>query len=272
MRKRKSGFTLIEISIALVIIGLLIGGILVAQSIIENAQIQKFGKQISSYDVAISNFDTKFGGMPGDNPKIRGDICDDPAGCDSTAPLDSDGYIEGAYQYCDQYAGEAAAAWNVLSVTESLGKESYSYPTRAAPVIAGESVPMATMGNKGHILLLSGRRNNVPAPEYYPVTDNFYWVGVLSNEVFASGPNSWISLTDEGTTANFSAKQAMAIDAKYDDSNARTGIVGAMGYGPRAAYPLNDCASGDPPYAYNPASTVAYPCSLAIKVFGFAGR
>jgi prepilin-type N-terminal cleavage/methylation domain-containing protein len=64
--KKKKGFTLVELSIVLVIIGLLIGGILVGQSLIESAKIKAVIKQISQYDIAMSTFITKYNQLPGD--------------------------------------------------------------------------------------------------------------------------------------------------------------------------------------------------------------
>lgn len=62
----KVGFTLVELSIVLVIIGFLIGGILVGQSIIDGAKIQKTVREIQQYRSAIGAFKTKYKGIPGD--------------------------------------------------------------------------------------------------------------------------------------------------------------------------------------------------------------
>ena len=52
----KRGFTLVELSIVLVIIGLLIGGILVAQSMISTSKVLRFASDLGRYEVAINNF------------------------------------------------------------------------------------------------------------------------------------------------------------------------------------------------------------------------
>lgn len=66
----KKGFTLVELSIVLVAVGLMIGGILIGQSLIHSAKINKIIKQLSEYDAAISNFRTKYKSIPGDSTKF----------------------------------------------------------------------------------------------------------------------------------------------------------------------------------------------------------
>ena len=63
---RTEGFTLIELSIVLVIIGLLIGGVLVGQDSIRAAQTRAQITQIERYNSAVNAFVTKYGGVPGD--------------------------------------------------------------------------------------------------------------------------------------------------------------------------------------------------------------
>lgn len=66
--RRRAGFTLIELSIVLVVIGLLVGGILVGRELIKSAQIRAQITQIEKYDAAVNTFRVKYGYRPGDLP------------------------------------------------------------------------------------------------------------------------------------------------------------------------------------------------------------
>ena len=61
-----SGFSLVELSIVLVILGLLTGGILAGQSLIKAAELRKISKQIEQYKILLYTFEDKYGSSPGD--------------------------------------------------------------------------------------------------------------------------------------------------------------------------------------------------------------
>lgn len=71
-KPQQLGFTLVELSIVLVIIGLLIGGILVGQSLVNATKMQSFIRQLAQYDVAVGNFKTKYKSIPGDSRLFGG--------------------------------------------------------------------------------------------------------------------------------------------------------------------------------------------------------
>ena len=65
-KKNQQGFTLVEMSIVLVIIGLIVGGVLVGQDLVKGAQIRATVAQLQQYDAAINTFRGKYDQFPGD--------------------------------------------------------------------------------------------------------------------------------------------------------------------------------------------------------------
>lgn len=63
---KSCGFTLVELSIVLVIIGLLIGGILVGRDLIKTAELRAYVSQLEKYSTAVNAFKLKYNCLPGD--------------------------------------------------------------------------------------------------------------------------------------------------------------------------------------------------------------
>lgn len=62
----QKGFTLVEIAIVMVIIGLLIGGVLKGQSMIQNAKVKRVVKQADELRAGVMTFYDKYASYPGD--------------------------------------------------------------------------------------------------------------------------------------------------------------------------------------------------------------
>lgn len=60
------GFTLIELSIVLVIIGLVIGGVLVGKDLINSSGNRAFVSQLETYNAVVNTFKNKYNCLPGD--------------------------------------------------------------------------------------------------------------------------------------------------------------------------------------------------------------
>jgi len=87
--RRQSGFTLIEIAIVLVIIGLLLGGILKGQELINSARVKNLSTDFRNVPVFIYGYQDKFRALPGDDIAAQSHV-------GSTATNgDGDGVIEG---------------------------------------------------------------------------------------------------------------------------------------------------------------------------------
>lgn len=67
-RNKQSGFTLVEIAIVLVIIGLLLGGVLKGREMITNAKIKRVENDFSGVSAAIFAYQDRYGVLPGDDP------------------------------------------------------------------------------------------------------------------------------------------------------------------------------------------------------------
>ena len=67
MRSKQSGFTLVEIAIVLVIIGLLLGGVLKGQELINSAKIKNLVNDLNGISTAVYAYQDRYRALPGDD-------------------------------------------------------------------------------------------------------------------------------------------------------------------------------------------------------------
>jgi prepilin-type N-terminal cleavage/methylation domain-containing protein len=72
IKPKQSGFTLVEIAIVLVIIGLLLGGVLKGQEMIESAKIKNAINDINGVSAAYNAYIDRFHALPGDDGGATG--------------------------------------------------------------------------------------------------------------------------------------------------------------------------------------------------------
>lgn len=105
MRKKQSGFTLIEIAIVLVIIGLLLGGVLKGQELITGARVRNLIQQQDGVKAAYFGFLDRFRALPGDYQTASTTI--------SGVTLNGDG--DGLIETATTGTNESVLVWNHLS-------------------------------------------------------------------------------------------------------------------------------------------------------------
>ena len=64
--KKQGGFTLVEIAIVLVIVGLLLAGVLKGQELIENSRIKAIANEMKSVQAAYNGYIDRYKAIPGD--------------------------------------------------------------------------------------------------------------------------------------------------------------------------------------------------------------
>ena len=108
--KKQSGFTLIELAIVLVIIGLLLGGVLKGQELINSAKVKNMATDFRNVPVYIYGYQDKFKALPGDDKASTAHTgCTDEQN-GSCKDGDGDGQIEGAWN-SEVATDESARFW-----------------------------------------------------------------------------------------------------------------------------------------------------------------
>lgn len=109
--RKQQGFTLIEIAIVLVIIGLLLGGILQGQSLINSARVRNLISQIDGVKAAFYGFQDRYRALPGDFSQADTQIANVKSGNHGNG----NGQIEGTTIVAPSTVVENIAVWDNLS-------------------------------------------------------------------------------------------------------------------------------------------------------------
>lgn len=96
MKRNQSGFTLIEIAIVLVIIGLLLGGVLKGQELINSAKVKNLATDFRNIPVFIYGYQDKFKALPGDDAGVVAHVVGTLASTVGQTP--GNGVIEGLWK------------------------------------------------------------------------------------------------------------------------------------------------------------------------------
>ncbi len=98
---RARGFTLVELAIVIVVIGLLLTAILKTTGLIGASQSQAIRASVADLSLAISQFRSQYGYLPGDMPTATSSIPGVVAGsCSATANGNGDGQIDAGEVAC----------------------------------------------------------------------------------------------------------------------------------------------------------------------------
>src|SRR5262245_58264596 len=207
MKKSQKGFTLVEIAIVLVIIGLLLGGILKGQEMITQAKIKNVIADITGVSAAMYGYQDRYRALPGDDRSAPGRW----AGLPAVAANNGNGVIEGVYN-SGTATDESRLFWDHL---------------RRAGFISGT-------GNEQPFNAVSGRTGVQTGDGAGGAT------GVLG---VANPPNSQHFNGLILCTANLPDKIAVSVDAQMDDGNGQSGGVRALAAGGNPPIPAGQQAS-----------------------------
>ena len=214
---KKRGFTLVELAIVIVIIGLIIGAVIKGQEMLNSARLTSVENQVNGYKSAITTFHDRYGALPGDLAQAQSRL----PGCQDAGVNCLNGNGDGTLGD-DQAANtsvpnnEGRMAWQHLVLANLI--------TGVAPGadangnIFGENFPSARTGG-GFVLL----QTHVGTPSLSGL-----WLRLQG-----TAPDTAIDTT--GTGGALTPGQAAEIDRKLDDGNALTGYVRGGGL-------ADDCA------------------------------
>jgi len=152
--RRQSGFTLIEIAIVLVIIGLLLGGILKGQELITQGRIRNVANDFQSVAAAINLYQDRYRALPGDDAgaEVRW-------GATTTSNGNGNGIIEGNYNSTTA-TEESRLFWQHLRLAGLVGGAATD-TTQAVNAAQGRTgVQSSGLGLVGGPIICS---NNLPA-------------------------------------------------------------------------------------------------------------
>lgn len=215
-RAGTAAFTLIELSIVLVIIGLIVGGVLVGQDLIRAAGVRAQISQIEKYNTAVNTFLGKYDALPGDISDPNASKFGLQARGLYPGEGDGNGIIKGAFgnwlgavggYY--QTAGETVMFWVDLSAAGLIeggftAASPNTIPGCSASLNINSYLPTAKVGNSNYVYVFSpgAYGDSTTGPNYF---------GVMSFQALCGAYGLPVA------SPSLTVMQAFNIDKKTDD-------------------------------------------------------
>ncbi len=196
MKNRQQGFTLVEIAIVLVIIGLLLGGILKGQEMITQAKIKNVIADFSGVSAAYHGYQDRYRAIPGDDPNAGTRWTTGTAAVSGNG----NGVVAGTYNNtCPTVVAagtpESCLWWDDL---------------RRAGFVSGNGPQQPFNAVTGQIGVQTGDGAAAPGPTMLNIAGGNGFVGLIM------------------CSANLPDKIAIAVDTQMDDGQSNQGTVRAL--------------------------------------------
>jgi len=242
---KQQGFTLVELAIVMIIIGLLIGGVLKGQQLIENAKVSAVISEVKSYQVALLSFRSTYGSLPGDMRRAQSRL----SGCGPTDNFCTNGNGNGLI--ADLGTGESSRgkgnsvwwtstlrdweepiqAWKHMALADLITGIETNADTDPGELTWGSTHPASSLRGGYELFYDADTTNRVSA----------HFLRMSNLGIAPDTANGAVGTIDGAAPA--SPKQAAQIDRKLDDGLPISGSV-MSNYGVGAGGDTTCIASG----------------------------
>ncbi len=265
----KRGFSLIELSIVLVILGLLVGGILAGRSLIRASELRSVTTEFNRYNTAFLAFRDKYFALPGDFANATSIWGTDPGGCPGTSATttgpgsatcngNGDGMINGLT------ANDLYRSWQHLADAGLIEGQYTGVPNSTSWWIRSINIAMPNVP----VSRLSGAAWNVQFVGGQDITSTYFFDGSYPH-ILLLGIAAGDPLASAGP---LSPEDAWNIDTKMDDGKPGSGRVLSL-KNSNQANAANGCSNQTYTIASSIAATSDYLltnsksiCALAFKM------
>jgi len=203
MKTLQKGFTLVEIAIVLVIIGLLLGGILKGQEMITQAKIKNIIADFSGISAAYHGYNDRYRALPGDDPG-SGRWAGAPG---STAPqVSGNGVVEGTYNSATA-TDESRNWWSHLRLAGFVAGTGTQQPFNAVTGLIGvqtgnganAGATAAVLGGFVSLIMCSANLpDKIAIAVDTQMDDGDVRTGTVRGQLHTGGPNPAINAAADG--------------------------------------------------------------------------
>lgn len=279
---KKSAFSLIELSIVLIIIGLLIAGITGGASLIKSSELRSAMGEARGYAVAVNGFYSQYSFLPGDYATaVGGGLASSTSTAAYTGSSASgqNGRIEYYTASVATALSESVAAWDQLIKTGTIGSLALTSAAPTTAQVAGTNMPSSKIKSAGWHFDYRVNVGTTSNTDYSSAVAGAYEGAAAApayqNVVVLTGTTTAASSTDTTAIKNtlvngsnlasavLTGPDAMSIDTKIDDSYANAGKV--RGLNP-AATTACYTASTSANVSYTVSSSTNKVCALTFQV------